>query len=85
MITANRGLNIPLKINCRVSSVEKNQAIRDAKVFLQSIESSWVNSRLKPEDQRKYKVPDLKKPATTWNNQNYFGRHYPLVLCNYRG
>lgn len=68
-------------------SAVKNQAIQDAKsVFKKYKKNIRTNSRLKPEDQKKVKIPILKKPVAIWNNQNYSLNgnvlSFPVLIAN---
>jgi IS605 OrfB family transposase len=70
-----------------LSSAVKNQAIQDAKsVFKKYKKNIRTNSRLKPEDQKKVKIPILKKPVAIWNNQNYSLNgnvlSFPVLIAN---
>jgi IS605 OrfB family transposase len=53
-------------------SAVKNQAIQDAKsVFKKYTKNLKANTKRPPDQQKKIKIPILKKPVAIWNNQNY--------------
>ncbi|MFW0860559.1 MAG: RNA-guided endonuclease InsQ/TnpB family protein [Dethiobacter sp.] len=73
-------------VAAELSSAVKNQTIRDAKnVFKKYKKNIRANAELKPEDQKEVRVPILKKPVATWNNQNYFLKEnilsFPVLIA----
>jgi putative transposase len=68
--TAKKHTSITVIAN--LPSALKNQAIQDAKsVFKKYTKNLKANAKKEPDKQKEIKVPILKKPVATWNNQNY--------------